>query len=78
MQEVWEGNAKCVKQLETVQMTAAEKIPRCPCTTTVEHTQLRAQLGIYPLKRKRDMRKLKCQYEIPGKEYAKKEVSSHS
>ena len=26
--EVWEGNAKLVKQLETVQMTAAEKNPK--------------------------------------------------
>ena len=27
--EVWEGNAKFVKQLETVQMTAAKKILGC-------------------------------------------------
>ena len=27
--EIWEGNAKLVKQLETVQMTAAEKVLGC-------------------------------------------------
>ena len=30
--EVWEGNAKLVKQLETVQMTAAKKILGCSST----------------------------------------------
>ena len=32
--EVWEGNAKLVKQLETVQMTAAEKVLGCSSTTS--------------------------------------------
>ena len=32
--EVWEGNAKFVKQLETVQMTAAKKILGCSSTTS--------------------------------------------
>ena len=31
--EVWEGNAKFVKQLEIVQMTAAEQVLRCSSTT---------------------------------------------
>ena len=46
--EIWEGNAKFVKQLETVQMTAAKKIPGCSSTTS--NTVLRAELGMYPLK----------------------------
>ena len=32
--EVWEGNAKLVKQLETVQMTAAKKVLGCSSTTS--------------------------------------------
>ena len=32
--EVWEGNAKFVKQLETVQMTAAKNVPGCSSTTS--------------------------------------------
>ena len=32
--KLWEGNAKFVKQLETVQMTAARKIPRRSSTTS--------------------------------------------
>ena len=31
--EVWEGNAKLLKQLETAQMTAAKQILRCSSTT---------------------------------------------
>ena len=57
--EVWEGNAKFVKQLETVQMTAAKKILGCSSTTS--NTVLRAELGMYPLKTNRDFRKLKWQ-----------------
>ena len=45
---VWEGNAKLVKQLETVQMTAAEKVRGCSSTTS--NTACRAELGMYPLK----------------------------
>ena len=32
--EVWEGSAKLVKQLATVHMTAAGKVPGCPSTTS--------------------------------------------
>ena len=46
--EVWEGNVKLVKKLETVQMAAAEKILGCSKTTS--NTALRAELGMYPLK----------------------------
>ncbi|MEP5375891.1 MAG: hypothetical protein ABJQ14_08885, partial [Hyphomicrobiales bacterium] len=45
------GNAKLVKQLETVQMTAAKKILRCSSTTS--NTVLRAELGMHPLKTNR-------------------------
>ena len=55
--EVWEGNAKFVKQAETVQMTAATKITRCSSMTS--NTVLRAELGVYPLKTNRVTRKLK-------------------
>ena len=59
--EVWEGNAKFVKELETVQMTAAKKILRCSNTTS--NIVLRAALGMYPLKTIRDVRKMKWQYK---------------
>ena len=60
--EVWEGNAKFVKQLETVQMTAAKKIPGCSSTTT--NTVLRTELGMYPYITYRNVRKLKWQYKV--------------
>ena len=60
--EVWEGNAKLVKQLETVQMTAAKKALGCSSTTS--NTVLRAELGMHPLKTTRDVRKLKWQYRV--------------
>ena len=60
--EVWEGNAKLVKQLETVQMTAAKKVRGYSSTTS--NTELRAELGMYPLKTNRDARKLKWQYKV--------------
>ena len=44
--EVWEGNAKFVKQLETVQMTAAKKILGYSSTTS-NTAVLRAELGMY-------------------------------
>ena len=44
--EVWEGNAKSVKQLETVQMTS--KVLGSSSTTS--NTVLRAELGMHPLK----------------------------
>ena len=46
--EVWEGNAKFVKELETKLMTAAKNMLGCSSTTS--NTVLRAELGIYPLK----------------------------
>ena len=58
--EVWEGNAKLVKQLETVQMTASKKV--LVCTSTTSNTALKAELGMYPLKANRDVRRLKGQY----------------
>ena len=57
--EVWDGNAKLVKRLEIVQMTAAEK--KLTCSSTTINTVLRAELGMYPLQTNRDMRKLKWQ-----------------
>ena len=48
--EIWEGNVKLVKKLETVQMAAAKKILGCSKTTS--NTALRAELGMYPLKTK--------------------------
>ncbi|CAB1099916.1 unnamed protein product [Ectocarpus sp. CCAP 1310/34] len=60
--EVWEGKEKAVKQLETVQMTAAKKILGCSSTTS--NTVLRAELGMYSLKTKRDMQKLNWQYKV--------------
>ena len=41
-------DTKLVKQLETVQMTAAKKILGCSSTTS--NTVLRAELGMHPLK----------------------------
>ena len=60
--EVWEGNAKLVKRLETVQMTAAEKVLGCSRTTRI--TVLRAELGMYPRKTNRDVRKLNWQNNV--------------
>ena len=60
--EVWEGNAKFVKQLETVQMTAAKKI--LGCSRTASNTVITAELGMHPLKTNRDVRKLKWQYKV--------------
>ena len=45
--EVWEGNAKLVKQPETIQMTAAKKVLTCSSKTGT--AVLRAELGMYPL-----------------------------
>ena len=47
--QVWEGNAKFVKQVETAQMTAAKKVLGCSSTTS--NTVLRAELGMHPHKR---------------------------
>ena len=55
--EVWEGNAKLVKKLETIPMTEAKKI--LGCSKTASNISLRAELGMYSLKTNRDLRKLK-------------------
>ena len=47
---IWERNAKLVKQLETVQVTAAKKV--LGWSSTTGNTVLRAELGIFPLKNK--------------------------
>ena len=60
--EAWEGNAKFVKQLETVQMTAAKNI--LGCSSMTRNTVLRAELRMYPLKTNRDARKLKWQHKV--------------
>ena len=46
--EVWEGSAKFVKEWKILHMTAAKKTLGCSSTTS--NTELRAELGIYPLK----------------------------
>ena len=55
--EVWEGNAKFVKQVETVQMKAAKKIRGSSSTTS--NTVLRAEIEFYPLNTNSDVGKLK-------------------
>ena len=60
--EVWEGNAKFVKQLETVQMTAVKHM--LGCSSTASNTVLREKLGMYPLKTNKYVRKLKWQYKV--------------
>ena len=52
-----EGNAKLVKQVATVQMTAAKKV--LGCSNTTSNTVLRAELVVHPLETNRDARKLK-------------------
>ena len=49
-------------QLESVQVTAATIVLGCSSTTSI--TVLRAKLGLYPLKTRRDERKLKWQYKV--------------
>ena len=58
--EVWEGNAKLVKQLETVEMTAAKRVRGCSSTTS--NAVLRTELGMYPLKA--DKRREKVQMAL--------------
>ena len=70
----WEGNAKFVKQLETVQMTAATKVLGWSSTTS--NTVSRAELGVYPLRPNRDAMKLKWQNKV--RNVPKKEVANHS
>ena len=49
--DVWEGDTKLVKQLETVQMTAARKVLGCSSTTS--NTVFRADMRMNPLKANR-------------------------
>ena len=54
-----------VKQLETVQMTAAATRKNVlGSSSTTSNTVLRAELGMYPLETNRDVRKLKWQYKV--------------
>ena len=57
--EVWEENAKFVKQLEKVQMAANINILGCSSTTS--NTAIRTKLEMWPLNTNRDARKLKGQ-----------------
>ena len=54
--EVREENAKFVKQLETVQTTTAKKV--LGCSSSSSNTVSTTELGVYPPKTSRDMRKL--------------------
>ena len=51
-----------VRQLETVQMTAAKKV--LGCSSTASNTVFRAELGMYPRETNRDVRKLKWQRKV--------------
>ena len=53
------ATAKSVKQLETVQMAATKKAIGSSRTTS--NRVLRAEFEMYPLKKNRDVRKLKRQ-----------------
>ena len=55
-------NEKLAKQLETAHMTAAKKVLGCSRTTS--NTVLRAEMGLYPFKTNRGMRKLKGQHNV--------------
>ena len=46
--EVWEGNAKLVKQLETVQMAAAKKVPGCSSTTSSNYYSIKSRTANVP------------------------------
>ena len=59
---VWERNAKLVKQLETVQTTAAKNMPSLGCSSTTCSTVFIPgirELGMYPLKTNRGVRNVK-------------------
>ena len=62
--EVWEGNAKLAKQLETVQMTASKKALGCSSTTSITVVREEQANSMYPLKASRDVRKLKWQHNV--------------
>ena len=53
------GRKREVKQLETVQMTAAKNI--LECSSTISNT---VKLGMHPLETNRDARKLIWQYTV--------------
>ena len=63
--EACEGNAKLVRQLETV-LTAAIKALRCSSTTSTTAV-LREELGVYPRSTNRDVRKLKWRNNVSNK-----------
>ena len=46
--EVREGNAKLVKQLETVQMAAAKKVPGCSSTTSSNYYSIKSRTANVP------------------------------
>ena len=56
---LWEMMTKFVKQLETVQMTAAKELLRLSGTTS--NTVLKDEIRMNPLAANRDVRKLKWQ-----------------
>ena len=61
------GREREVRQTKkAVQIAAAKKILGCSSTTsnTVLRAELRAELGMYPLKTNRDAIKLKWQYKL--------------
>ena len=73
--EVWDGNAKFVKQLETAQMTPATKILGCSITTRNTNHSIKSRTRNVPTSNK--SRREKANGNI-NKEYARKEVASHS
>ena len=58
--KAWEGNAKSIKQMETVQL----KKVVLGFSSTTSSTVLRAELEMCPLKTTRGMRKLKWQHRV--------------
>ena len=46
--EAWQGNAKLVKQLETVQMAAAKKVPGCSSTTSSNYYSIKSRTANVP------------------------------
>ena len=60
--EVWGGNAKAVKQLETVQTTAAKNVLGCPSSTS--NKSIKSRTGNAPAKTNRDARNLKHKYKV--------------
>ena len=59
--EVWEGNAKLVKQLETAQMTAAKKYQDAQVRRVLQYKGQKWECAHL---KQRDVRKLKWQYKV--------------